>query len=84
AALREELAAFRAETGLPDPTIDPATVSGSGTVSGPLDIVRFRPNIVIGGDLPFTEDDWTTLRIGGTAYRVTGLCGRCVVPTIDP
>ncbi|HRQ00737.1 MAG TPA: MOSC domain-containing protein [Terrimesophilobacter sp.] len=73
-----------AETGLPDPTIDPATVSGSGTVSGPLDIVRFRPNIVIGGDLPFTEDDWTTLRIGGTAYRVTGLCGRCVVPTIDP
>lgn len=73
-----------ADAPLPDPAIDPADISGTTANTDPLDIVRFRPNIVIDGDEPFAEDDWDTLRIGDTPYRVTGLCGRCVMTTIDP
>ena len=52
--------------------------------TGPLDMVRFRPNVVIDGDEPFAEDDWTSVRLGDTAFRVAGRCDRCVITTIDP
>ncbi len=52
--------------------------------SEPLDIVRFRPNLIVDGDVPFAEDTWSRLRIGDLSFRRTELCGRCAVPTIDP
>jgi hypothetical protein len=56
-------------------------------VGRPLDIGRFRPNLVIeaaGGAFP--EDDWAgcTLRIGDALVRVDARDRRCVVVNIDP
>jgi uncharacterized protein YcbX len=46
---------------------------------------RFRPNVVVGGDLaPFAEDDWRTIEIAGVPYRFAEHCDRCVITTIDP
>lgn len=52
----------------------------------PLDILRFRPNVVIDGDpdAPFAEDGWPFVRIGDVRFRVSGACDRCVMTTIDP
>ncbi|HET9188129.1 MAG TPA: MOSC N-terminal beta barrel domain-containing protein [Acidothermaceae bacterium] len=80
------------DEGLPDvPDIDPGDVSGPGGQAtpardgfAPLDIVRFRPNVVIDGDAPFAEDDWTSVRIGDVEFRTTVRCDRCVMTTIDP
>ena len=51
-----------------------------------LDIVRFRPNVVIDGDprAPFAEDGWGSVQLGDTRFRVSGVCDRCVMTTIDP
>ena len=49
-----------------------------------LNVVRFRPNVVIDGDEPFAEDGWPTVRIGEVSFRKTMICDRCVMPTIDP
>lgn len=51
--------------------------------SDPLGHDRFRPNIVVDGDLPFDEDDWRRVRIGGVLFRHTMVCDRCVMTTID-
>jgi uncharacterized protein YcbX len=45
---------------------------------------QFRPNVVIDGDTPFAEDDWSHIRIGDVTYRFAEHCDRCVVTTIDP
>ena len=49
----------------------------------PLGHDRFRPNVVVDGGEPFAEDTWTSVRIGGVAYRHTMVCDRCVMTTID-
>ena len=51
---------------------------------GPLDIRRFRPNLVVRGALPFAEDGWTRIRIGEAMFRVVKGCDRCVLTTLDP
>jgi uncharacterized protein YcbX len=83
-----------ADAELPDvPDIDPADLSGDLSAgsrstryleSAGLDIVRFRPNVIIDGDEPFAEDAWPTVRIGNVEFRTTVLCDRCVMTTIDP
>lgn len=51
----------------------------------PVDWRRFRPNIVIAGDLaPHAEDGWRRLRIGGVELAIVKPCSRCVIPSIDP
>ncbi|WP_430647381.1 MOSC domain-containing protein [Agromyces sp. GXS1127] len=50
----------------------------------PLDVVRFRPNVVVDGDVPFAEDSWRNVRIGGVRFRFGEVCDRCVMTTIDP
>lgn len=53
--------------------------------SAPLAMDRFRPNVVVDGDLePFAEDGWATVRIGTVDYRVAEVCDRCVMTTIEP
>ncbi|MEM6648313.1 MAG: MOSC N-terminal beta barrel domain-containing protein [Bacteroidota bacterium] len=45
---------------------------------------RFRPNLVLTGDLaPFEEDRWHMLEIGEVRFRAVKPCGRCVVITTD-
>ncbi|GEK19625.1 MOSC domain-containing protein [Cellulomonas xylanilytica] len=51
----------------------------------PLDVRRFRPNLVVDGDLePFAEDGWARLVVGDVELRFADHCGRCVMTTIDP
>ncbi|MFB6612216.1 MOSC domain-containing protein [Agromyces sp. NPDC056379] len=49
-----------------------------------LDMLRFRPNIVIDGDEPFAEDGWPFVDLGEVRFRITKVCDRCVMTTIDP
>lgn len=54
----------------------------------PVDMRRFRPNIVISGDgiKPYMEDTWARIRIGGETtgaqFDVWQRCGRCTMTTI--
>ncbi|MEW9530936.1 MOSC domain-containing protein [Microbispora sp. NPDC049125] len=50
----------------------------------PLDMARFRPNLVVDAAPPYAEDKWREIRIGSLAFRVTERCDRCAVTTYDP
>ncbi|WP_029287945.1 MOSC domain-containing protein [Cellulomonas sp. HZM] len=51
----------------------------------PLDVRRFRPNILVDGvDEPFAEDDWSRFVVGGLELRFADHTGRCVMTTVDP
>lgn len=55
----------------------------------PLDIRRFRPNIVLNHGMPWAEDHWLQISFEGTDgqrvhMRRTKRCARCSVPTVDP
>jgi uncharacterized protein YcbX len=75
AAVHDELVQTALERGRPAP--EP---------SNPLDMRRFRPNLVLDGDdlEPFDEDGWSTLTVGEVTLRFADTCGRCVLTTIDP
>ena len=74
-----------ADADLPDPPgLDPADLTTGNGASEALDIVRFRPNVIIDGDEPFSEDAWPSVRIGHLTFRTTMVCDRCVMTTIDP
>ena len=49
----------------------------------PIEIIRFRPNLVFSGGAPFAEDNWRQLLIGAAQFRGTKPCARCQIPTID-
>ncbi|MEO7422492.1 MAG: MOSC N-terminal beta barrel domain-containing protein [Ornithinibacter sp.] len=52
---------------------------------GALEIARFRPNLLIEGDLePFEEDHWRRVQVGDVEFRVAKPVDRCVMTTIDP
>jgi uncharacterized protein YcbX len=68
--LDEWVAAGAAERGEPAP--------------GPLDMMRFRPNVVVDWDTPFAEDHWKRVRIGEVPFRVSEPCDRCAVTLIEP
>jgi len=50
----------------------------------PVEMARFRPNLVIEGAEAFAEDRWRRVRIGEVEFIVAGACDRCVVTTLDP
>jgi uncharacterized protein len=50
----------------------------------PIEMIRFRPNVVIDGCEPFAEDDFPSLDMKGVRLRRIKRCGRCLVTTIDP
>jgi len=50
----------------------------------PVDMRRFRPNLVIAGAEPHAEDGWRRLRIGALEFEVVKPCSRCPIPGIDP
>ena len=53
--------------------------------SAPLAIERFRPNLVVDGDLdPFEEDGWRRVHVGPVEFRVVKPVDRCVMTTIEP
>jgi uncharacterized protein YcbX len=48
-----------------------------------IDINRFRPNIVIDGEIPYAEDNWQRVKIGDVVFRVIKRCARCQVININ-
>lgn len=51
----------------------------------PIDMRRFRPNLVLGGIVrPFIEQGWKRIRIGDCVFRVSKPCTRCILTTVNP
>lgn len=50
----------------------------------PLQMLRFRPNVVIDGEEAFAEDRWGSVRLGEVRFRTAEICDRCVMTTYDP
>ncbi|KAE8700177.1 malate dehydrogenase [Hibiscus syriacus] len=49
----------------------------------PVPVNRFRPNILVAGCEPFSEDLWTEIKISQFSFQGVKLCSRCKVPTIN-
>lgn len=56
----------------------------SDWVGQTMDVRRFRPGIVLGGDQAFQEDGWRALKLGPLTIDLVKPCGRCVMTTVDP
>lgn len=52
-------------------------------LKSPVDISRFRPNIIINGCTAFAEDGWDHIRIGTVRFQVAVPCPRCSVINVD-
>ncbi|KAJ5822955.1 MOSC N-terminal beta barrel [Penicillium robsamsonii] len=63
----------------------------------PITVERFRPNIVVRGGAPWSEDSWKLVRINGQKcgdgeavirpsldLDIVARCARCQVPNVDP
>jgi uncharacterized protein YcbX len=50
----------------------------------PIDMRRFRPNLVVSGTPAWAEDAWAALTIGGVYLRTPKPCARCSIPGVDP
>lgn len=53
-------------------------------IGRPMEMLRFRPNLVVSGAEPFAEDGWKRIRIGGLVFRVLKPSVRCILTTLDP
>lgn len=49
----------------------------------PLEMARFRPNIVIDGKIAFEEEEWERIQIGEVSFTKSELCTRCMLITRD-
>jgi uncharacterized protein YcbX len=50
----------------------------------PVDMRRFRPNLVLAGIEAYEEDYLKRIRIGDVELRPVKPCARCTVPGVDP
>jgi MOSC domain-containing protein len=48
-----------------------------------VNINRFRPNILVDGEMPFAEDNWQRIKIGPVIFKVVKRCARCHVININ-
>lgn len=60
-----------------------ARIAARGGGDAPIPMDRFRPNVVIDGDAPFTEEGPPRVRIGAATFRLPKRCARCAVTTVD-
>ncbi|MFK3772562.1 MOSC domain-containing protein [Pseudomonas sp. NPDC089406] len=56
----------------------------SRRVGRPMQMLRFRPNLVVEGAEAFAEDQWKRIRIGAMTLRVLKPSVRCILTTLDP
>lgn len=56
----------------------------NGRLESPVDMRRFRPNIVVEGCAPWAEDGWRSLTVSDVSFEVVKPCSRCVMTTVDP
>jgi uncharacterized protein YcbX len=52
-------------------------------LSTPVEMGRFRPNVVYSGRRPFEEDYWAQVNLGAIDCDAPKLCDRCVMTTVD-
>jgi len=50
----------------------------------PVEMRRFRPNLVVDGGQPYAEDQWRRFRVGEVEFEGVKNSSRCVFTTIDP
>jgi len=50
----------------------------------PVEMKRFRPNLVVAGNAAFEEDQWKRIRIGDIEFSLVKPCSRCAIPSINP
>lgn len=50
----------------------------------PVEMRRFRPNLVVDVTEPFAEDTWRTIRVGEVEFSMAKPCARCSIPTVNP
>lgn len=50
----------------------------------PVSMIRFRPNLVFEGGLPYDEDQWYEFSIGKVTFYGVKPCARCILTTVDP
>lgn len=51
---------------------------------GPVDMRRFRPQLIFDGCEPFAEDRWREIWIGRSLFRGEEHCYRCPIPDVNP
>ncbi len=56
----------------------------NAALAQPVEMARFRPNIVVETEQPWLEDSWKAIRIGALTLRIVKPCARCVITTRDP
>lgn len=52
-------------------------------LDAPLQMNRFRPNLVVRGVAPYAEDTWQEIRLGKLGFRVVKPCARCSITTVE-
>lgn len=50
----------------------------------PVSMIRFRPNLVFEGGMPYDEDQWYEFTIGKLTFFGVKPCARCILTTVDP
>jgi hypothetical protein len=50
----------------------------------PVGMQRFRANLIISGNDPWSEDSWKQFSIGQVRFRSLKPCPRCTLITVDP
>ncbi len=50
----------------------------------PVDVRRFRPNLVVRGAAPWAEDGFRELSSASLRFHVRKPCGRCAIVNVDP
>jgi len=50
----------------------------------PVSMMRFRPNLVFEGGMPYDEDQWYEFTIGKLTFYGVKPCARCIMTTVDP
>ena len=53
-------------------------------VGAAVSVERFRPNLVVRGTQPYSEDHWTQLNLGDLEFRPHEACARCMVVNLEP
>ncbi len=50
----------------------------------PVEMMRFRPNLVFAGGHPYSEFNWGKFSVGNVKFQGLKPCTRCIVTTYDP
>ena len=53
-------------------------------LTGPVDRLRFRPNIIVNSTEPFVEDTWAEIKMGEVRLYGAKPCARCSLVNVNP